>query len=344
MKKKKMLLIFVAILLIIPLVGCAAEDTAAPPAAPPDAATPDTDPQPAPEPAPEPGEDFIIAFDMWTNQCPYCLMFANYIEYFAVQEGITAIITQADGDQMRQIANFESVLVQGAQVISGIFGDMYASLPIVDLARQHDATIVATLTSIADRGDGYEKYIYLGSENYDGGFLQGQWLAENLPQNAGIWYLGMSPTDQQGIDRLNGMLDALAAAGRDDVQIVASENTDNMMDRGVEVMETWLQAFPTIDAVVGSADVQIIGAIEVAKAAGRMDDIIWVGFDGQDMALESILAGEMSMTIFQDAQTQARALVDLFVRIRAGSDPTQEADILIPFRVITYDNVRDFIG
>lgn len=342
MKKKRGLIVVLLVTLLIGILSACGNDAEAPETPPADATEVETEEAEVLEPEPEEVEEFIIGFDMWSNQCPYCLMFANYIEQFSAEAGITAIITQSDGDALQQMANFESKLIQGAQVISGIFGDMYAALTIVDAAREHDATVIATLTSIADRGGGYEKYIYLGSENYDGGYLQGLWLADNLPEGAGIWYLGMSPTDQQGIDRLRGMEDALYNAGRHDVEIVAMEDTDNMMDRGVEVMENWLQAFPVIDAVVGSADVQIVGAIEVAKAANRMDDTIWVGFDGQDIALESIVAGDMSMTILQDARSQAQALVELFVRIRDGEDPTQIEDVFIPFQTITADNVHEF--
>jgi ABC-type sugar transport system substrate-binding protein len=285
---------------------------------------------------------FTISFDMADNKCPYCLKFANYIEQFSKEKGITPLITQSDNDIAKQIAAAESSLVQGAKVIAGIWVDKDAGLPVVEAARGYDAVVVSTLTSLSNQGGGYEKYIYLGSENYDGGYLQGEWLAKNLPRNTKIWYMGSMPVDQQGIDRRKGMEDALAKNGRTDLAIVASEYTDNRMDRGVDVMETWLQAYDNIECLVGSADLQVIGAITVAKNAGRMGNTIWVGFDGQDVALQSIKAGEMSMTVFQDAESQARAFVDLCVRIRDGEAPAGIADINIPFKTITKENVDQF--
>jgi ABC-type sugar transport system substrate-binding protein len=285
---------------------------------------------------------FTIGFDMADNKCPYCLKFAGYIEQYSKEKGITPIITQSDNDIAKQITAAENWLVQGAKVVAGIWTDKDAGLPIVDAARNYDAVVVSTLTSLSNQGGGYDKYIYLGSENYDGGYLQGEWLAKNLPQNTKIWYMGSMPVDQQGIDRRKGMEDALVKNGRTDLKIVASEYTDNRMDRGVEVMETWLQAYDNIECLVGSADLQVIGAITVAKNAGRMGKTIWVGFDGQDIALESIKAGEMSMTVFQDAEAQAKAFVDLCVRIRDGEDPAKIADINIPFKAITKENVDQF--
>ena len=350
MKKKVMSLIMAASLMVGVLAGCAT--TAAPAAAP--AAEPAKEEAAAEEPAAEeaaaeekeeaaaPAETLTIGFDMNSNQCAYCLKFANYIDEFAKKEGFNTIITQSDGDVLTQISNAENMIAQGADIIAGIWGDRTASLPVAAAAEAADIVCVSTLTSLDNEGDGYAKYIYLGSENYDGGHLQGEWLAENLPEGAGLWLLSGSQADQQSIDRVQGCLDALKEAGRDDVEVVAQEYTDNYMDKGIEIYENWLQAYDHIDCVVGTADLQIVGAIQAAKNANRMDDTIFVGFDGQDVALDAVKAGEMGMTVFQNAKAQAEEFVKLCVRIRDGEDPTTIEDINVPFETITIDNVDNY--
>jgi len=288
-------------------------------------------------------DDFTVWFDMGGSAAPYCLKFANYIEQYAKEAGLNVIVTQSDLDAAKQITTAESMMLQGIDIAAGCWMDVNSCLPIADMCKEADIPIISTLLSLADEGNGYEKYIYLGSKNYDGGYIQGEWLAENAPENAGIWYLSGQAADLQSIDRQEGMEAALADKGRTDIKIVATEYTGGAMDQGVSVMENWLQAYDKIDCVVGVADLQVIGAIEAAKGADRMEDTIWVGLDGQDEALESIVKEEMDMTVFQDAEGQAKAFVDLCIRLRDGADATKEEDVFVPFKIITADNVNDYL-
>lgn len=337
---KKLVSILFVICMSFLMVACGAPaGTSTPPAAD----VPSTAPSEAgpSEPVAD-AEPFVAGFDMASNQVPYMVKFADYLQQFCDEEGIELILVQSDADIAKQITAAENMLVQGAQVISGVYMDPAGGMPIVEACREKDVALIASLTSLADDGGGYENYIYLGSENYDGGYLQGLWMAENLPEGTEVLYMGTTPTEIQGMDRRAGMEAALKDEGRDDISIVATEYTNAMMDAGVTVMETWLQAYDSIDCVVGSADASVLGAIEAAKTANRMDETVFIGFDGQDLALESIKAGEMAMTVFQDARAQARALTDMYMQIRDGADPSQMEDALIPFQSITIDNVSDF--
>lgn len=293
-------------------------------------------------------EEFIIGFDMNSNACAYCLKFATYIEEMAKAEGMTPIITQSDGNVATQINQAENMLIQGAKVVAGIWGDKDAALPVADLCKASDAVCVSTLTSLANEGNGYEKYIYLGSENFDGGYLQGQYLAEKaiaeeIPQPLQIWYLYSLPGDQQGFDRKAGFEAALNDAGVT-YEIVAQEDTDNYMDRGLTVMENWVQVYgDEISIVVGCADLSVLGAITAFEAAGYdPEPVIWIGLDGQDVALESIKEGKMDMTVFQNAKGQAEAFIELCKQIRDGADAATIEDINVPFESITIENVDNY--
>lgn len=294
-------------------------------------------------------EEFVIGFDMNSNACAYCLQFATYIEELAKAEGMTPIITQSDGDVATQITQVENMLTQGAKVVAGIWGDKDAALPVADLCKANDAVCVSTLTSLENEGNGYEKYIYLGSENFDGGYLQGQYLAEKaiaeeMPQPLQIWYLFGKAADQQAVDRKAGFEAALNDAGVT-YEIVAQEDTDNYMDRGLAVMENWVQVYgDEISVVVGCADLSVLGAITAYEAAGYdPEPVTWIGLDGQDVALESIVEGKMDMTVFQNAYAQAEAFIDLCKQVRDGADASTIEDINVPFEAITAENVADYM-
>lgn len=285
-------------------------------------------------------KEFIIGCEYSTSSCVYCMNFANAIKEYGEAEGMTVLLTQANRDVYTEISNAESMLAQGAQVVGGIWDDSDACMPVATACAEADAWCVGLLNGLTDRADGYEKYAYVGSENYDGGYLQGQWLAEHLPQNAEIFYMASHDGDQQSLAREEGMLTALKDAGRDDVTVAAREDAHNNRDEGLKIMENWLQAYDNIKCVVTTADETALPSIEAMKAADRFDgDVIVAGFDASAEAQDSIAAGEMSMSVLQDYKAQAKAFIELCIEIRDGKEPT---DKIVPFSAVDASNVADY--
>jgi len=109
------------------------------------------------------------------------------------------------------------------------------------------------------------------------------------------------------------------------------------------ITEAWIQAYEKFDAICCQNDDSALGAIEALKAANRLEGVYVVGLDGGDPALASIQSGELAATAYQDAEGQAEALVEICKRIIEGEDPTVIEDIVIPFKMVTLENVQDFI-
>lgn len=289
--------------------------------------------------AQETGEEFVIGFSNMNDIYPYCIKFRDYLVEFAEAEGMKVLIADAAGDASAQNGQVDNFILQGVDVVTAITIDLDASIPAVNAAENAGLPFISYLTNVRDNG-GYDGYIYIGSENYEAGLLQGQYLAEALPENAQILYQTGSPNDSQYSARKQGLLDGLAE--RPDVTIVAEVATMNQKDQGITVMEDWMQVYEKIDCVVAQNDDSILGAIEAMKAAGRLEGVITVGLDGSDDALASIEAGELTMSVLQDAKGQAQAAVAIFKQLRDGADPASIEDANVPFQTITKDNVGDY--
>lgn len=286
------------------------------------------------------GDEFVIGCEYSASSSTYCMNFANCVKQYGEEAGMKVILTQGNRDVYTQISNAESMAAQGCQVIGGIWDDSDAALPVATTCKESDVWCVGLLNGLADRGNGYEKYAFVGSQNYDGGYIQGTWLAENLPKDTEIFFLASQDGDQQCLDREKGMLAALADLGRDDVTVAARENAENNRDQGLKIMENWLQAYDNIKCVVAVADEVALPAIEAMKSAGRFDDdVIVAGFDGSAEACESIMAGEMSMSVLQDYKAQAKAYVELCEEIRDGKTPE---DKFVPFLAIDSSNAEEY--
>lgn len=220
-------------------------------------------------------------------------------------------------------------------MIASISGDLDGSVTAVENAKRANIPYVSLLTNVNS-----DDYIYVGSENKQAGQVQGEYLAEVLPENAKVLYLTGQTNDQQYIDRKAGLTESLFDV-RKDVQLLAEISSDNQKDKGMSVTEDWIQAYDQFDAIVAQNDESALGAVEALKAANRLDGVIVIGIDGSDDALKSIEAGEMTMTVFQDARNQAKAIVDLAKQLRDGADPASIENVYIPFKAITKDNLAE---
>ena len=69
--------------------------------------------------------------------------------------------------------------------------------------------------------------------------------------------------------------------------------------KGQEVMESFLKSYDDIDVVIAENDNMAFGAIDAIKAAGKDpgEDIIIIGFDAVKAAFESMIAGDLNVSV-----------------------------------------------
>ena len=89
-----------------------------------------------------------------------------------------------------------------------------------------------------------------------------------------------------------------------DLEMVAQQTANWSQTEAYGVMETILQANPDIKGVISGNDTMALGAQAALIAAGR-DDVIVVGFDGSDDAIQSIMKGELKATSLQPVAEMA---------------------------------------
>ena len=129
------------------------------------------------------------------------------------------------------------------------------------------------------------------------------WLAEYLEKEG-------RKDEEINIVTLQGTIGSSAQVGRTDgVEGKLSEHPNwKMLDRqtgeftqskGQEVMESFLKSYSDIDVVIAENDNMAFGAIDAIKAAGKVPgkDIIIVSFDAVRAAFESMIAGDMNVSV-----------------------------------------------
>ena len=259
-----------------------------------------------------------------------------FIEATKDNENIEIKFADANQDPQKQLGDADTFIAQGVDLLILVPNDAEAIVPAVEAANAAGIPVMC-LGIKAASGD----YIFVGSENYDAGFMQGEFFAENLPENGKVLYLAGTAGMDHSAARREGFLDALKKeGGRTDVEILADLDGNYEMAKAMQITEDWIQKFPEFDAIVAANDQMALGAVEALKGANRLEGVMISGVDGLKEAYEAIVNGEMVQTILQDAPGQALGAYKVVQKLMNGEEP--ETEVLVPFQSVTIDNVAEF--
>jgi D-xylose transport system substrate-binding protein len=259
----------------------------------------------------------------------------------------------ADQDAAKQQSQVESALTQGADVLVLDAVDADAVAPLVNQAKQKNVPVIAYDRRIS--GIGYDYFVSF--DNVKVGEVQGQALLDELNRRGTattgqIVMINGSPTDPSSADYKKGAhtaLDGKVTIGRE------FDTPDWSPDKAQEQME---QAITSLgrDSIVGvysANDGMATGAIAALKRAGYATLPALTGQDAELAAVQRIITGEQTMTIYLDIKAQAENAAEAAVALAKGEKPQTNttvnngtADIpatLLDPIAVTKDKIKDTI-
>ena len=112
-------------------------------------------------------------------------------------------------------------------------------------------------------------------------------------------------SNQAARQRTQDIHDVIATPECTGIKIVEEQTGNWTRTQGTDLMTNWISAGVQFDAVVSNNDEMAIGAIQALKAAGvDMDKVIVAGVDATQDALAAMKAGDLDVTVFQNAAAQ----------------------------------------
>ena len=209
------------------------------------------------------------------------------------------------------------------EIVSALVKATQANVPIVIVDTRLDAAAAAAA--------GVKPQTFIGSDNYEGGKLAGEYVVSSSGGKARVGILEGIPGHETGDSRLRGFRDAIAKAPG--ITVVASQPANWERDQGFNVFQNMLQAHRDIDTVFAASDLMALGAIEAIAAAGRTGQIRVVGFDALDDAKKAVEAGTMAATVAQFPYEMGKAAVESAVKLLAGEK--LPPDIMVKLEMVT---------
>lgn len=245
-------------------------------------------------------ERYKVGFAQMESNNPWRIAETKSFNDTAEACGWDLILTDAAGSAAKQVADVDSMIAQGIDVL---FLPPREEKPLIPAVMKARAAGIPTFLidrsvdpAVAKPGEHF--VAFLGSDFIDQGRRAAEWLLANFKGDKGVIVelegtTGSSPAN----DRRKGFDDAVAQA--DNMEIVASQSGDFARDKGRQVMETLLQAHPDVNIVYAHNDEMAIGAMQALELAGRKpgEDVLIVSIDGTRDALKAIVAGKMGVTI-----------------------------------------------
>ncbi|MBG9985014.1 substrate-binding domain-containing protein [Aerococcaceae bacterium DSM 111022] len=275
-------------------------------------------------------EELTIGFTVSTLNNPAFVFLKDQIEEIGAENGSTIVVLDAQNDAATQANNMDDFIQQGVDAIIVNPVDSAAITTSVEAANAANIPVVAVDRS----SDGGEVLSVIVSDNVLGGQMAAEYLIEVLGENAKIGVVegvpGASATRERGEGFNNG------AEGK--LDIVASQTANFDRAEALVVTENMLLANPDIQGIFAQNDEEALGALEAKKAAG-LEDVVIIGFDGAELALESIEDGELDATIGQRFDEMARLSLDAIYKYYAGEEV--EEQILAPVELITQENIGE---
>ena len=282
-----------------------------------------------------------VALVLKTLNHPFFVDMRRGAQEAADRLGVTLQVQAAEReiDVEKQMQIVENMIQTGIQalcitpsgsreIVSALVKAKDAKVPIVVVDTRVDAK------AAADAGVRPETFV--GSDNYEGGKLAGDYLIRVTGGNARVGILEGIPGHETGDSRMRGFRDAVKNSPG--ITIVASQPANWERDQGFNVFQNMLQAHQDIDSVFACSDLMALGAIEAIAAAGKTGRIRVIGFDALDDAKKAIAAGTMEASVAQFPSEMGRVAVESAVKVIRGE--TVPPDIKVKLELVTKDNVK----
>ena len=285
--------------------------------------------------------EFVVGFSQMESDNPYRLAETKSIKDEAARRGIPVVVTDAQGQTSKQVADVEDLIARKVSLIILAPREYQGLAPALAAAKA--AKIPVILVDRAAAGKPGEDYVTELASNYaEQGRRAAEWLATQTNGKANIVELSGTPGASVAADRAKGFRDEIAK--HPDMKIIASQSGNFSRATGQSVMQNIAQSLgKTMTAVYAHNDEMALGAIQALTAAGIKPgvDVKIVSVDGSRGALEAIDRGELGATVESNPRYGPLAFQTI-ERYRKGEK--LPGKILVTDRFFDRANAKQFIA
>lgn len=272
--------------------------------------------------------DGSIGLSISTQNNPFFVTLAEGAKKAADEAGVDLTIVDAGDDATKQVSDIEDLVSKNISVLIVNPVDSDAVTGAVEAAIAKGVKVISVDRAV----NGVEIDCQIASDNVLGAELATQYIVDMLGEGIKVAELVGTSGASAAIDRGTGFHNIADAK----LDVVASQTANFDRTEGMTVMENMLQANGDIQAVFAANDEMALGAVEAISGAGK--DILVVGFDATDDAIEAIKAGRMGATIAQQPELIGSTAIENALKLIKGESIPKS--IPVEVTLITKDNAE----
>ncbi|MDP5220003.1 sugar ABC transporter substrate-binding protein [Ruegeria sp. 2205SS24-7] len=269
-------------------------------------------------------------------------------EHAASLDGVDLQVEDATDDVAKQLDQINNFIASGVDAIIVNAVDTSATQAMTDAAASAGVPLVYVNREPANVDTLPENQAFVASNEIESGTLESFQICRNLRAEGkaggakGYVLMGQL-SNQAAVQRTKDVHDVVGMDMCNFMEIIDEQTAEWSRDKAQDLMTNWLSSGEDFDFVIANNDEMAIGAIQAMKASGiDMATVQVGGVDATQDALVAMQAGDLDVTVFQDAHGQGAGSVDAALALARGEDLDQK--VYIPFKLVTPDNVADFLS
>ncbi|SEH43093.1 monosaccharide ABC transporter substrate-binding protein, CUT2 family [Rhizobium tibeticum] len=263
--------------------------------------------------------------------------------YAKTLNGVTLQVEDAQNDVAKQQSQIQNFIASKVDAIIVNPVDTDATAAMSKIAAEAGVPLVYVNREPVNVDSLPDKQAFVASNEQESGTLETKEVCRLLGGKGKAVILMGELSNQAARMRTKDVHDVVATDDCKGIAIVEEQTANWSRTEGSDLMTNWLSSGIEFDAVIANNDEMAIGAIQALKAAGKdLSKIVIGGVDATQDALAAMQAGDLDVTVFQDAAGQGKGSLDAALKLAKGKKV--EKKVYIPFQLVTPENVKDFVA
>ena len=274
--------------------------------------------------------------------------FQTYIleaaQKYADENNIELEVQDSQEDTIKQVDHVNALIEKGVDGLIVVPTDTSSMAPVTEAAQKAGIPLAyVNRNPYAGKEDTIPNNVfYVGSNEKTGGQMQMEYIGEKIGGKGGVVIL-MGILGNEGTTKRTEGVEEVIKDEYPDVKVLAKESGNWQRDQGVSLTENFITAYGNdLTAVIANNDEMALGAVQALKNNNLLDKVAVTGIDATPDALAALKAGDLTCTIFQDAEGQGGTAIKS-VHNAINGNPSSEKVMYIPFKLVTEENVDEFI-
>jgi inositol transport system substrate-binding protein len=277
----------------------------------------------------------VVGATMLSMQNEFVVNVQDEMDKKADELRVKLIVSDAQRSALKQVEQVESFIAQQVDVIVLNPCEVEASSPAVEKALAANIPIINVNSATSATPTAF-----VGSDDVEAGKIAMRFIAEKLGGKGNVIMIHGYMGQAAQIQREKGAKEILKEYPG--LTLIAEQTGEWDRAKSMSLMENWIQSYGNqISAVFAHNDEMGMGALKALEDAKLKDKVVVVSIDAIADALQAVKRGRLDATVFQNAQQQGAIAIETAVKIARGEP--YEKQVMIPFELVTRDNVETYL-